>query len=127
MAKILLIEDNPKHSSIFSDILSDEGYEVIVAKNGEEVEKKINTQHKDNLFNLLLVDIAVPAFDAIEFIKTYQDKYKIIVISAYADTPKVAAVIDEKWRIKKPFDTNVLIERIKERLKMPIGGCSSEQ
>ncbi|MGE5343853.1 MAG: response regulator [Candidatus Omnitrophota bacterium] len=116
---ILLIEDNSNHSRALKDMLIDEGYGVEIAKDGDEVKQKMAEIKVDSkLYDLLLIDIAVPKFKAIEFIETYKKTHRVIVVSAYADTDKVIRVIDEKWRIKKPFDANVLVDRIKERLAL---------
>lgn len=122
---ILVIEDNLRHSNMFKDLLSDEGYEVGTAQDRNEVEQKMAEKEKSgNPFDLLLVDIAVPDFpeieDAVKFFIPYKKKYPILVVSAYADQEEVKKVFEEKWRIKKPFDVNVLIERVKERLGTPL-------
>ena len=118
---ILIIEDNPKHSRLFEDILSDEGYEVETAIDGDEVKQKMDkSESSGKPLDLLLLDIAVPVFEAIKFITDYKEKYRILVVSAYADQGDVKQILDEKWRIKKPFDVDVLIERVKERLDSPL-------
>jgi len=118
---ILVIEDNKKHSIIFEDILIDEGYEVEKAIDGEEVRQKMDESTGGGKhFDLLLVDIAVLDFDAIDFIKKYKETHRVLVVSAYADGKDVSELIDAKWRIKKPFDENIFIERVKEILSSTI-------
>jgi DNA-binding response OmpR family regulator len=118
---ILVIEDNKKHSIIFEDILIDEGYEVETAGNEKEVRQKMaESIGGGKHFDLLLVDIAVPEFDAIDFIKKYKETHRILVVSAYADRKDVSELLDAKWRIKKPFDDNIFIERVKEILSSTI-------
>jgi two-component system response regulator AtoC len=118
---ILVIEDNEKHSFLFEDMLSDEGYEVETAKDGNEANQKMAERTKsDEPFDLLLVDLAVPDFDPIDFIKTYRNTHRIIVVSAYIDSYSLMEILPKECLIKKPFDTNVLIERVKERLSLPI-------
>lgn len=118
---ILVIEDNEKHGNLFKAILRNEGFEVVIAKNGKEVDQKIaESEASGKRFDLLLVDIAVPGFEAVEFIKTHKEKHRTLVVSAYADADNVKQILEEKWRIKKPFDINVLIKRVNERLALPI-------
>jgi len=108
---ILVIEDNEKHRFLLENMLDDEGYRVETAKDGDEVREKIEG---GGPFDLLMVDIAVPAFNAVEFIKEYKDKYKILVISAFVE--EVKGILPAERQIKKPFDTFKLLDRIKEIL-----------
>ncbi|MFC2155500.1 response regulator [Acidobacteriota bacterium] len=118
---ILLIEDDDKHSFVMEDILSDEGYEVEIAKNKKEILKKIAERGRNgNPFDLILTDIALSEFDAIDFIKNNHITYRIIVVSAFADAKIANGVLNEKWFIRKPFDNYALLERVKERLDLPI-------
>ncbi|MFC2155501.1 response regulator [Acidobacteriota bacterium] len=118
---ILLIEDNEKHSFIMEDMLSDEDYKVEIAKDGGEVRQIMAEKEKSGkLFDLILVDIAVPDFDAVKFITKYRVSYRIIVVSAYADHAPLNGILEEKWVIRKPFDNYVFLERVRERLNLPI-------
>lgn len=45
--KILIIDDEPDIGSLFSKILSEEGYEILVSLNGEEGISKIKTEQID--------------------------------------------------------------------------------
>lgn len=121
---ILVIEDNSKHRFLFEDILTDEGYEVVTAKDGDEVQKKMNeSKQRGILFDLLLVDFAVPKFDPIEFIKINKGGNRILGITAFFekfDLKEILAILEEQWIIKKPFDTNILIRKVKERIELPI-------
>lgn len=118
---ILVIEDNEKLRFIFEDMLSDEGYEIVTAKDGDEVKQKmVESKHGGKSFDLLLVDLAVPKLEPIPFIKTNIDTHRILVVSAYMDSFDLSGILEEKWKIKKPFDNNDLIDRVEERLKEPL-------
>jgi DNA-binding response OmpR family regulator len=111
---ILVIEDNEKHRFFFEDILHDSGYNVYTASDGNESRKKMGS---GTTFDLILVDIAVPEFDAIEFIKEFKDKYQILVVSAYTEEVKGKELLPDERLIKKPFDTNELLKQVREILK----------
>lgn len=113
---ILVIEDNKKHRDFLEDILSEEGYEVETAKDESEVQGKMSSNKP---FDLITVDISIPEFEAIEFINKYKKEQRIIVVSKYAYDAK--ELLDEEWRIQKPFDYKVLVKRIKEKLALPKG------
>ena len=108
---ILVIEDNEKHRFLMEDLLDDEGYRVETAKDGGEAIKKMEG---GGPFDLLMVDIAVPGFDAVQFIKAHKDKHKILVVSAFVESVK-DLLLDHQL-IKKPFDTGILLDRVKEIL-----------
>ncbi len=108
---ILIIEDNEKHRFILEDMLEDEGYKVETAADGNEVKEKMG---EVDSFDLILVDIAVPGFDAVDFIKKHKNPDQILVVSAYIN--KVRGVLPPERLIKKPFDTNELLERVKATL-----------
>jgi DNA-binding response OmpR family regulator len=110
--KILLIEDNPKHRFLLEDMLDEAGYKVKTAENGDEVEKEMEGNAP---FDLLMVDIAVPGFDAVKFIEQYNEMNRILVVSAYVE--EVKDILPEKQRIKKPFDCNELMSRVEEIFK----------
>jgi DNA-binding response OmpR family regulator len=118
---ILMIDDNDKTRFILKDMLSDEGYNVVTACNGDEANKKMDeSMQTGKSFNLLLVDLSVPGFDPIKFIKIYKNMHRILVVSAYMDSYNLKGILDEKWKIRKPFDNNILIARVKERLEAPM-------
>lgn len=113
--KILVIEDNKKHSILFEYLLRRQGYQVVTAKNGDEVTQRMDeSEKKGERFDLLLVDIAVPRFDAIAFINDRKANYQILVVSAYADTEKIKELLPDDRRIKKPFDVHIFIDSVKK-------------
>lgn len=117
---ILVIEDNDKTRFILEDMLSDVGYAVVTARNGDEVNQKMAEKAQTRTpFDLLLIDLSVPGFDPIDFIKSNINNHRILVVSAYMDSYdlKLKGILDERWKIKKPFDNNDLIARVRERLK----------
>lgn len=54
--KILVIDDNPRNLSLAEDILSDEGYNVFLAENGEVGLQLAQKQQPD----VILLDIMMP-------------------------------------------------------------------
>lgn len=113
---ILVIEDNEKTRFLLEDMLSDEGYDVVTAGDGDEVQQKM----ADSDFDLLLVDLAVPGFSPIDFIKDNINNQLILVVSAYMDNFDLRGILEDRWIIKKPFDTNDIIAKVRERLEEPI-------
>ena len=68
MPKILVAEDDRFLMKIYSDTLGREGYEIILATNGEEAISRA----KETLPDLILLDLVMPikdGFEALEAIK----------------------------------------------------------
>ena len=78
--RILIVEDEKPLSHALKLKLSHEGYDVVVAGDGEEVENLAGTQH----FDLILVDIIMPKMDGftmLSHLKENGNKTTIIVLS----------------------------------------------
>ena len=80
MAKIMIIEDNALNMQLFSDVLSASGYEIVSTM---EVLKAIDIA-KDNMPDLIITDIQMPAMSGLELIKIIRadDKLKDIPVIA---------------------------------------------
>jgi len=116
--KVLVLEDNELLLETLEDFLENEGFEVDLAKDGEEA---LRLSYK-NSYNLYLLDIKVPLVNGIELLKElreYGDKTPAIFITSSVDKESIAhgyeAGCDEY--IKKPFDLDELLMRIKAVLK----------
>jgi PAS domain S-box-containing protein len=59
---ILMVEDEPVSQVIVANLLSDEGYEVVVASSGYEALEQIDKQN----FDVILMDLRMPGMDGIE-------------------------------------------------------------
>src|SRR5947199_6479988 len=66
VAKILVIEDEPKTANAIRSGLRGEGYDATVAKTGEEGFFQLNTEP----FDLVILDWMLPGHDGIEILKT---------------------------------------------------------
>lgn len=68
--KILFIDDEPLYVQSYGDVLVAAGYEVTVARNGEDALKKITSEK----FSLLIVDLIMPILSGIGFLKKVHRK-----------------------------------------------------
>ena len=116
--KVLVLEDNELLLETLEDFLENEGFEVDLAKDGEEA---LRLSYK-NSYNLYLLDIKVPLVDGIELLRElrdYGDETPAIFITSSIDKESITkgyeAGCDEY--IKKPFDLDELLMRIKAVLK----------
>lgn len=116
MMKILLLEDDKILCDSLREFLELEGYEVDVAHRGLEVfdrtfEKK---------YDLYILDVNVPdidGFDVLTSLREAEDNTPAIYITALTDINSIAKgfKIGADDYIKKPFDPEELVIRIKRK------------
>ncbi|KKM97319.1 hypothetical protein LCGC14_1169230, partial [marine sediment metagenome] len=115
--KILVIDDEPDIGWLFSKILSEEGYKVLISLNGEEGISKIKKEKPD----LVFLDLKLPGMDGMEIlqeIRTFNKDLLVIVLTAY-ETVKTA-VEAMKLGAYDYLSKPVNIERIKTTIKNAI-------
>jgi DNA-binding NtrC family response regulator len=113
-AKILVIDDEPDIGWLFSKILSEEGYKVLVSLNGEEGISTIEKEQPD----LVFLDLKLPGKSGIQILREIRKCNKdllVIVLTAY-ETVKTA-VEAMKLGAYDYLSKPVNIEKIKTTLK----------
>jgi len=114
--KILLLEDdNNLHQSLKAYLQMD-NFEVFSAYNSEEVYSLTYT----NKFDLYIFDVNVPGddgFKVLEYLKQSDDTTPAIYITALNDIKSISKAFEVGADdfIKKPFDPEELVLRIKNR------------
>ncbi len=116
--KILLVEDDTTYLSMLQDVLQLGGFEVITACDGEDGLKRFNREGAD----LIVCDVMMPrmnGFKMAEEIRKMNGKVPILFLTAKSDIDSVergfdAGAIDY---LKKPFDIDELLIRIKAHIK----------
>ena len=121
MKKILVIDDLPENVFILQDRLENEGYEVIVAYDGNSgIEKAYS-----HLPDLILLDVMMPDITGFEVCKILvtDEKTKhipIILVTAKAGSEDTKEGLEAGAfdYIKKPFNRVELFARVKSALKL---------
>lgn len=116
--KILLLEDDTILAQTMVQILEMEGYSVTLVGDGEEV---INATYESK-FDLYLLDINVPLLDGLETLKLLReakDETPTFFITSRQDTKSTLEGFSRGCDdyIKKPFELEELLARIKATLK----------
>jgi CheY-like chemotaxis protein len=84
MARILIVEDDEAQRFLYHEELVEEGYEVVVAKNGVEALKCL----EESSFDLIVLDIRMPVMDGTEVLGKISSRYKkipVIIHTAYPE------------------------------------------
>lgn len=122
--KILLLEDDQILSETLEHFLTRAGYDVDVALSMEEAEDLTF----DNKYDLYLLDINLPegsGLELLEALRYAEDNTQTIFITALTDTQSISegfklGAVDY---IKKPFDPEELLIRLKAKFKNDILHC----
>ena len=118
MAVILVVDDEIGIRELLSEILSDEGYGVLLAENASAARSAM-TQHPD----LVLLDIWMPDNDGVSLLKewnaTGQLNVPVIMMSGHAtlDTAVEATKFGAVDFLEKPIALQKLLATVKKCLK----------
>ena len=120
MPNILIVEDEEAIRRVLKKVLTedDNKNKIIEASDGVEAINKIKSENLE----LVICDIKMPKKDGIDvlnFLKTFDDKIPIIMISGHGDL-KTAVMAMRKGAfdfIEKPPDLNSLLSSVRESLK----------
>jgi CheY-like chemotaxis protein len=83
MAKILCVDDDPSILDLYYEEFSDEGYEVLLARNGQEALEK----YQEQVPQLTIMDIRMPGMDGIEALNAILGKNRqasVIIYTAFS-------------------------------------------
>lgn len=111
--KILVVEDETTISRILSTILTANGYQVIIAENGQQALTMASSHCPD----LILLDLGLPGLDGLEVIHRLREwtGTPILVVSARDQEEEKVRAFDmgADDYITKPFGTSELLARIR--------------
>ena len=117
MIHILLVEDDKTIALGIDYALKQEGYQTIVCYSAKEAEKSI----KNNIFDLAVLDVALPDGDGYELCRRIREKSDIPVIFVTAMDEEVNVVMGLDMGaddyITKPFRVRELLSRIRSVLR----------
>jgi DNA-binding response OmpR family regulator len=129
MAKILIIEDEPKMVAGLRDNFEFEGYEVLAAYDGAEgLERALQ-----DMPDLVLLDVMMPklsGLDVCKQLKTKRPSLPIIMLTARGqEVDKVVGLeLGADDYVTKPFSIRELLARVKAVLRrVPRGASNGDQ
>ena len=120
-ARILVADDTPANVRMLEMRLHHNGYEVIVARDGDEALTVAHRAHPD----LILLDIMMPKVDGIEVCRRLKSDpdfpfTPIIMVTAMTDTKDVVAGFEAGGDdyLTKPVDQQALVARVRSMLRI---------
>ena len=119
---ILLVEDDEVICKLVSMILLEQGYTVLVTRNGLEA-LKISEQHDDPI-HLMLTDVVMPQMtvrELTERLARMRPETRVLYVSGYTDDAIVHhGVLGEGMNfMQKPFTVDTLLRKVREVLDKP--------
>lgn len=120
--KVLIADDEPDILEILGRKVSQEGYEVVTAKDGEDALKKIYKEAPD----VILLDIIMPKKDGFAVLKELRehplpDKWQpVIIVSALGDLENIKKGynLEADYYLPKPCNFEAIIKGIKIMLNL---------
>ena len=119
METILVVDDEKNYLLVLSEVLQDEGYEVLTAQAGHEA---LEIQKSSDL-DLILTDMKMPAMDGIELlenIKALDPDLPVIMMTAHGTIDKAVEAMQKGAYsyILKPFDNERLTIYVKKAVAL---------
>lgn len=116
MNKILLVDDDRELTSLLKELLEMEGFEVVVADDGEKALAVL-----DNSIDLLLLDVMMPRKNGIDTLKELRQQHQTPVIMLTARGSELDRVLGLELGaddyLPKPFNDRELVARIRAILR----------
>lgn len=115
--KVLIADDEESYRTILDSQLTQAGYTVVLASDGEEAIKRL----KNEKFEVALIDVNMPKVSGLEVMKYVKDQAlptKIIVLTGYADL-RIAMEAKESGAvnfINKPFNLSDLLSSVRQAI-----------
>lgn len=115
-ARVLVVEDDRYIQQMVVDVLTDEGYEVRSAGNGEVALVTLETWLPD----LILLDVTLPTMDGPSFRAAQQrlpapaSAVPVVLVTGAHNHENLVTDLDARALLRKPFDLERLLDLVEE-------------
>ncbi len=120
---VLIVDDESRMRKLIKDFLTQKGYSILEAGDGEEA-LKVFTENQ-NQINLILLDVMMPKLDGWSVLRQIRQTSKVPIIMLTARGEEQDELfgfelgVDEY--ISKPFSPKILVARVEAILKRTMG------
>lgn len=125
-AKVLVVDDDPDIRDVLEALLEGEGFEIVLANDGEQALEAIKKENPD----LMVLDLLMPVMDGFAVCKQLQDprwsKWKnmpVLILTSVREEVsqrryelETGLSLDADDYVEKPIDPDVVIDRVKKLL-----------
>lgn len=120
MTKILIVDDEPPIIDVLAYNLKQAGYEVVIARDGEQAVTLARREQPD----LIVLDLMLPKLDGLEVHRIVRRESEVPVIMLTARDAEIDRVVGLELGaddyVVKPFSVRELIARVKTVLRRSI-------
>ncbi len=116
MAKILIVDDEEHIRFLYSEELTEAGYEVITADNGYKLLEKIEDEKPD----LVVLDIKMIDYNGLDLLQDIRNKFynlPVVLCTAYDTFKEDMKSIAADFYVIKSFDLSELKNKISMALE----------
>lgn len=117
----MLIDDSSTNNILYENILSDEGYKVIVCESAKEALKNLQKE----IPNLIILDLMMPGMDGFDFIQKKNEMESARDIPIIMLTANISGDMEYKAKkmgvaffLNKPLGISEIIEKVEQALKL---------
>ena len=117
---ILIVDDEEVMRSLFMDLLTEHGYTVLAANNGQEAVEKV----KKTNFSIIFIDVHMPVMNGVEAlleIKEIKPQVPVVMLDSFPDV-----LIEQSKKggaiscIHKPFEIHEILKIIEEATEQKV-------
>ncbi len=120
MAKILIVDDEEHIRFLYSEELSEAGYEVITADSGYKLMERIEDEKPD----LIVLDIKMVDYNGLDLLQDIRNKFynmPVVLCTAYDTFKEDMKSIAADFYVIKSFDLSELKSKIAMALEANVG------
>jgi two-component system response regulator (stage 0 sporulation protein F) len=120
MAKILIVDDEEHIRFLYSEELSEAGYEVITADSGYKLMERIEEEKPD----LIVLDIKMVDYNGLDLLQDIRNKFynmPVVLCTAYDTFKEDMKSIAADFYVIKSFDLSELKSKIAMALEANVG------
>jgi two-component system KDP operon response regulator KdpE len=121
---VLVVDDEPGILKLLSQLLSDDGYRVVTAKDGDEAISGAEEFRPD----IVLLDLTLPDMDGVEVMRHMRERVNVPIIMVTArgtDTDKIQGLgLGADDYVSKPFNPQELSARVQAVLRRSHGASA---